>query len=72
IVHHELGNFATSIEMHEKCIEIETPELDQKRAGWAAYPSVLLRTFMADSLIELGDLDRAETVAEDASRRAEI
>jgi class 3 adenylate cyclase/tetratricopeptide (TPR) repeat protein len=72
IVHHELGNFATSIDMHEKCIAIETPELDQKRAGWAAYPSVLLRTFMADSLIELGDLGRAETVAEDASRRAEI
>ena len=58
--------------MHEKCIAIETPELDQKRAGWAAYPSVLLRTFMADSLTELGELDRAETVAEDASRRAEI
>ena len=72
IVHHELGNFATSIDMHEKCIAIETPELDQKRAGWAAYPSVLLRTFMADSLIELGDLARAEIVAEDASRRAEI
>ena len=72
IVHHELGNFATSINMHERCLAIETPELDQKRAGWAAYPSVLLRTFMADSLIELGDLDRAETVAEDASRRAEI
>jgi len=72
IVHHELGNFATSIDMHEKCISLETPELDQRRAGWAAYPSVLLRTFMADSLIELGELDRAETVAEDASRRAEI
>jgi len=72
IVHHELGNFATSIDMHEKCIALETPELDQKRAGWAAYPSVLLRTFIADSLIELGELGRAQTVAEDASLRAEI
>lgn len=72
IVHHETGTFAASVDIHERCIALETPELDQKRAGWAAYPSVLLRTFMADSLIELGDLGRAQAVAEDASRRAEI
>lgn len=72
IVHHETGAFAASVDIHERCISLETPELDQKRAGWAAYPSVLLRTFMADSLIELGELDRAQTVAEDASRRAEL
>lgn len=71
IVHHETGNYKASIDMHERCILLETPDLDQKRAGWAAYPSVLLRTFMADSLIELGDLDQAQTVAEDASKRAE-
>jgi class 3 adenylate cyclase/tetratricopeptide (TPR) repeat protein len=72
IIHHETGAFAESVDIHERCIALETPELDQKRAGWAAYPSVLLRTFMADSLIELGELDRAEAMAEDASRRAEI
>lgn len=71
IIHHETGNYKASIDMHERCIFLETPELDQKRAGWAAYPSVLLRTFIADSLIELGDLERAQAVAEDASKRAE-
>ena len=70
IVHHETGAFAKSVEIHEQCLAMETPELDEKRAGWAAYPSVLLRTFMADCLIELGDLDRAENLAKDASSRA--
>ncbi len=72
IVHHELGAFRKSIEIHEQCMALETPELDEKRAGWAAYPSVLLRTFMADSLIELGDFDYAELLAEEATRRAEL
>jgi tetratricopeptide (TPR) repeat protein len=31
----------------------------------------MVRTFLADSLIELGDFDRAEAMAMDASRRAE-
>lgn len=70
IVHHETGQFAASVNAHEQCISLETPELDNKRAGWAAYPSVLLRTFMADSLIELGELDRAQQVAESTSKRA--
>jgi class 3 adenylate cyclase/tetratricopeptide (TPR) repeat protein len=70
IVHHETGAFKKSIEIHERCLTLETPELDEKRAGWAAYPSVLLRTFMADCLIELGEFDRAEVLAKDASLRA--
>jgi tetratricopeptide (TPR) repeat protein len=72
IVFHETGAFKESIETHEKCFAFETPELDNKRAGWAAYPSVMLRTFLADSLIELGDTDRAEAMALEASRKAEL
>lgn len=71
IIHHETGNFAKAFEIHEQCLQSETPEIDQKRAGWAAYPSVILRAFLAASLIELGDLDRAAVFAEDARLRAE-
>jgi class 3 adenylate cyclase/tetratricopeptide (TPR) repeat protein len=71
IVLHETGAFKESIEIHEKCFAYESPELDAKRAGWAAYPSVVLRTFLADSLIEIGELDRAELMADEAIRRAE-
>ena len=71
IVHHETGAFSKAVEIHRRCLALETPELDQKRAGWAAYPSVILRTFLANSLIELGELDSAEAMAEEAGRRAE-
>src|SRR5262249_60587066 len=71
IVLHETGAFKESIEIHEKCLALETPELDAKRAGWAAYPTVVLRTFLADSLIDVGEVEQAETMAVDAARRAE-
>jgi class 3 adenylate cyclase/tetratricopeptide (TPR) repeat protein len=71
IVHYATGAYRESIAIHEKCIGFEYPELDSKRAGWACYPSVLLRTFLADSLIEIGEIERAEVMAVEASRRAE-
>ena len=70
IIQHETGDFAESIKTHEGCFAFESPELDSKRAGWAAYPSVMLRTFLTDSLIELGEMDRAEAMAQDAIQRA--
>jgi tetratricopeptide (TPR) repeat protein len=71
MVLHETGAYRDSIEIHEKCFAFESPELDAKRAGWAAYPSVVLRTFLADSLIEIGELERAEIMANDAFIKAE-
>jgi class 3 adenylate cyclase/tetratricopeptide (TPR) repeat protein len=71
IVLHETGAYRESIEIHEKCFAFEIPDLDVKRAGWAAYPSVVLRTFLADSLIEIGEMERAELMAVEASQRAE-
>jgi class 3 adenylate cyclase/tetratricopeptide (TPR) repeat protein len=70
IVHHETGAFEKSIKAHEGCFAFESPELDSKRAGWAAYPSVMLRTFLTDSLIELGEVERAEAMGLEAIRRA--
>jgi tetratricopeptide (TPR) repeat protein len=72
IVHHETGAFERAVEVHEQCLAMETIDLDKKRAGWAALPSVILRTFLADSLIDLGEYKRAEMMAEEASRRAEM
>jgi class 3 adenylate cyclase/tetratricopeptide (TPR) repeat protein len=66
----ETGAFQESIEVHGRCLALETPELDAKRAGWAAYPSVMLRTFLADSLIDVGEIDRAEVMATEANQRA--
>jgi class 3 adenylate cyclase/tetratricopeptide (TPR) repeat protein len=68
---HETGAFQEAIEIHEKCLASEPPDLDAKRAGWAAYPSVVLRAFLADSLIEIGEMDRAEHMAIEAIRRAQ-
>jgi class 3 adenylate cyclase/tetratricopeptide (TPR) repeat protein len=71
IVHHEIGAFTTALELFDQCLALETPDLDEKRAGWAAYPSVVLRAFIADSLVDLGETERAETIALDALNRAQ-
>lgn len=71
LVHHETGAFAKSLEAHRDCLAMETESLDQDRVGWAALPSVVLRTLMADSLFEMGKLDEAEALAEDGARRAQ-
>jgi class 3 adenylate cyclase/tetratricopeptide (TPR) repeat protein len=71
VAHHGTGSFAKTVEMHRKCIALETPELDDKRAGWPSLPGVVLRTFLADALLELGDLEEADAVAEEGGRRAD-
>jgi class 3 adenylate cyclase/tetratricopeptide (TPR) repeat protein len=71
IVHHGTGSFAKSVEMHRACLALESPDLDDKRAGWAGLPSVVLRTFLADALLELGEIEEAEAVAEEGGRRAD-
>jgi tetratricopeptide (TPR) repeat protein len=71
IIHHETGAFKKAVEVHRRCQAIFTPDLDVKRAGWASYPSVTLHTFLADSLLELGELAEAEAMAEEAVRLAD-
>ena len=71
IVHHGDRRLRESVEMHRRCLALETPELDDKRAGWPSLPGVVLRTFLADALLELGEIEEAEAVAEEARRRAD-
>ena len=42
VVHHGTGSFAKTVEMHRKCLALETPELDDKRAGCAGTAARLL------------------------------
>src|SRR5262249_2423533 len=71
IIHHEIGEFKKAVEVHRRCQKMVTPELDAKRPGWASYPSVSLHTFLADSLLELGEVAEAEAMAEEAVRFAD-
>lgn len=71
IVHHETGNFAAAIQAFRACLAMETPDIDVKRVGWAALPSVVLRTFLADSLFEIGEFDEARRIADEGAARAE-
>ena len=71
IIHHEIGEFKKAVEVHRRCQKMITAELDAKRAGWASYPSVSLHTFLANSLLELGEIEEAEAMAEEAVRFAD-
>jgi tetratricopeptide (TPR) repeat protein len=70
IVHHETGALAQAVDIHRRCLALEKREFDEKRAGWAAYPSVVLRTFIADSLVDMGEFEEAEIIAAEAADRA--
>ena len=59
MVYHEVAPLPKAVEIHERCLALETPDLDERRAGWAAYPSVILRAFLADFLTDLGEFARA-------------
>ncbi len=71
IVHHETGDFAKAIAAFRDCLQMQTAEIDAKRVGWAALPSVVLRTFLADSLLETGDIEEASVIAEEGFARAD-
>ena len=71
IIHHETGAFKKAVEVHRRCQALITPDIDAKREGWASYPSVTLHTFLADSLLELGEIAEAEATAEKAVRLAD-
>ena len=70
IAYHAMGQFARAVELHRQCLAMEKPEIDLKRAGWAALPSVMLRTFLTDSLIEMGRLDEAAAYLQEGTRHA--
>lgn len=66
IIDHQTGRFEKAVAHLEFCNSLMTAQDDERRFGWAAYPSVILRTFLADSLFELGRLREAREIAEAA------
>ncbi len=59
IARHALGDLAGAGELLLGLIRLLQGELKLKRFGWAAYPSVLCRTFLGSSLTFAGEFDKA-------------
>ena len=57
--HHALGDLARCSEVALGVIHELSGELERKRFGWAAYPSVLCSTFHGSALTLIGDFDQA-------------
>ena len=62
IVLRETGAYRESIEIHEKCLAFESPELDAKRAGWSTHALKLL----GDTYSAKGDRSEAQSYVEHA------
>jgi class 3 adenylate cyclase/tetratricopeptide (TPR) repeat protein len=59
VVHNSLANFTQAIEILRGLLGDLSGVLERRRLGWAAYPSVLCRTFLARSLVYVGEFDEA-------------
>jgi len=66
IIAHQIGTYREAVEHLETCNAMMSAQHDERRFGWAAYPSVILRTFLSDCLFELGRIDEARTMADAA------
>lgn len=62
MVYHALGRYQDTIAIEEQILAALSGELETKRFGWTGLPSVFARTFMGNSLVELGDMEAAERV----------
>lgn len=72
MVRHAFGEFRQSIDIHRALLdEVSGGELQYKRMGWAAYPSVFIQTFLASALIEIGEFDQARAHVDDGCRVAD-
>ncbi len=59
MAHHALADLERCRDLALGVIGELSGELEQKRFGWAAYPSVLCRTFLASALTFRGEFDEA-------------
>jgi class 3 adenylate cyclase/tetratricopeptide (TPR) repeat protein len=60
LAHHALGDFDACIAVSNGLLtELQTAELELKRFGWAGYPAVLCRSFLASSLMFKGEFAAA-------------
>ena len=59
MVHHARADFSRAIEIFGGLVDEFGGALERKRFGWAGYPSVLCRTFLASSHTLTGDFGEA-------------
>src|SRR5438270_9551755 len=71
MVLHARADFAGAIEIHRVLADEFTGDLERKRFGWAGYPSVMCRTFLASSLTFVGEFDEAFGVFAEGRRIAD-
>lgn len=71
MVHHALGNLAQAIDIQREILKDFLPEMERERVGWVGYPSVLIRTFLAGTLVERGEFAEAERHLETGCRIAD-
>lgn len=62
MVYHALGRYQQTVELEEQIVSALSGDLETKRFGWSGFPSVFARTFLGNSLVELGNMDEAEKV----------
>ena len=59
---HARGDFKQCAQIQEELVKTLSGDLEVKRLGWTGYPSVFARTFLGNSLLELGQLEAAHEV----------
>ena len=60
MVNHAFGNYDEAERLQRTLLENFPPAFEKERFGWAGYPSVLIRTFLAGTLVEKGAFEDAE------------
>lgn len=61
MVHHALGNLSEAASIQRDLLAHLSPQLDRQQIGWVGYPGVLIRTFLAGTLVEQGNFAEAAT-----------
>lgn len=59
MAHHALGEFDRCVELTSGILDELAGGIERKRLGWAGYPSVLCRTFLASSHTFSGEFEEA-------------
>jgi len=65
-IQHAQGRVAEALETHRKILGMLSGDLNARRFGWPAPPSVFSRAFASWYLVELGRFDEAEQVLDEA------
>jgi tetratricopeptide (TPR) repeat protein len=69
--YHAVGDYRRAVELLKQNIALLRGKLSHERFGAGSLPSVLSRTYMAASLIDLGEFAEAVSIGEEARRIAD-